>query len=368
MSPKKRNPENKGLPERWRYRRGAYYYRVPLGMESHWGGKKEFRLGKTLSEAYRVYSERLVVPDQLETMRDLFNRYRLEVIPTKALATQKTDLDRILNLELVFEDNPASMITTQDCYRVLYAMTRKRGESTANSHIALLSHVFTKAIQWGVLTDHPIKGKLIKNQVKVSRHIPTIQDIESALSVASPTIAAYVRFKLLTGLRQADILTIKLSDIHDDGLHITPRKTRFSSGKSLIIEWDESGILKQTINDIRSAKSRVSSIWLFSNRKGEPYFKDGKASGFKSIWQRWQKKAMKETSLSHRFTERSIRTLVGSSFETAEEAARLLAHADTKTTRRHYREKPEKVQPLANLWGRDTSMGQSKNNPKKGGL
>lgn len=54
------------------------------------------------------------------------------------------------------------------------------------------------------------------------------------------------------------------------------------------------------------------------------------ASGFKSIWLRWIKLAVKETALDQRFTERSIRTFVGSQFDTVEAAARLLAHADTK--------------------------------------
>lgn len=67
-----RKSENKGLPERWRYRYGAYYYRVPEGMEAQWGGKKEYRLGKTLSEAYKAYADKLVVPDELTTMRHLF--------------------------------------------------------------------------------------------------------------------------------------------------------------------------------------------------------------------------------------------------------------------------------------------------------
>ena len=45
MAPYSRKPENKPLPERWRYKHGAYYYRVPPGSEKHWDGKTEFRLG-----------------------------------------------------------------------------------------------------------------------------------------------------------------------------------------------------------------------------------------------------------------------------------------------------------------------------------
>lgn len=348
MSPRKRKSENKGLPERWRFRYNAYYYRVPPGMESQWDGKSEFRLGNTLAESYKVYAERLVIPDELETMRHLFNRYRLEVIPTKAESTQITDKKRLITLEMIFGDNLAQSITTKDCYRLLDSMTTKRGARTANNHITLLSHVFTMAIRWGVISEHPIKGKLIKNKLTPKRHLPKRAEIDEALKVAPPLIKAYVRFKLLTGLRQADILTLKVNCIKDDGIHITPRKTQFSSGKSVIIEWDSTGELKRSILEIKSLKRPVGSFWLFCNKRGEPYFKEGNASGFQSIWQRWIKKALDETDLQIRFTERSIRTFVGSEFDTPEEASRLLAHADVKTTKAHYREKPEKVKPLTN--------------------
>ena len=39
MPPKKRNKENTGLPARWRWKDGAYRYRVPSGQEDLWEGK-----------------------------------------------------------------------------------------------------------------------------------------------------------------------------------------------------------------------------------------------------------------------------------------------------------------------------------------
>ena len=46
--PKQRNPENQGLPKRWRFTRNAYYYQVPPGQEFNWEGKQTFKLGNTL--------------------------------------------------------------------------------------------------------------------------------------------------------------------------------------------------------------------------------------------------------------------------------------------------------------------------------
>ena len=37
-----RNKGNMGLPARWRHYHGAYYYRVPPGLESQWDGRTQY--------------------------------------------------------------------------------------------------------------------------------------------------------------------------------------------------------------------------------------------------------------------------------------------------------------------------------------
>lgn len=49
--PRPRNEENIGLPNRWRFTRGAFYYQVPPGHEKHWSNKKTYRLGETFADA-----------------------------------------------------------------------------------------------------------------------------------------------------------------------------------------------------------------------------------------------------------------------------------------------------------------------------
>ena len=75
--PRPRKPENKGLPARWRHLHGAYYYAVPPGLEPQWDGKKLFRLGATLSAAYRRWAARLETADTAKTIGQLLDRYAL---------------------------------------------------------------------------------------------------------------------------------------------------------------------------------------------------------------------------------------------------------------------------------------------------
>ena len=81
---KNRKQENVGLPARWKFQHGAYYYRVPPGKEILWDGKQFFRLGDTLSKAYKVWSDKLQATDKANTIGQLLDRYAVEVIPQKA--------------------------------------------------------------------------------------------------------------------------------------------------------------------------------------------------------------------------------------------------------------------------------------------
>jgi integrase len=139
------------------------------------------------------------------------------------------------------------------------------------------------------------------------------------------------------------MLSLKLSDLKEDGIHVTPRKTANSSGKSLIIEWSDE--LRCAIDEIKKVRKKINSIWLFHTNIGQPYIKeDGTANGFDSIWRRFINKTLKETKLQERFTEHDLRAKVASDIE-LEHAQNLLAHSSSELTGRVYRRKTRVVKP-----------------------
>ena len=344
--PKTRLRHNSGLPSRWRYYHGAYYFRVPPGMEPYWDGKTQFRLGKTLADAHRVYAERIEPDGGINTMAQLIDRYLAEVTPTKAQRTQKDEIQILMTLREVFGNSRPNAIRPKHCYELRDVITTRHGPTSANRHLEKLSHLFTKAIEWGVNDDHPMKGKVMKNKLRPQRRYVEDWEIEEALKVASPLINCYVRLKLLTGLRMSDMLSLRRSDVKEDGIHVTPRKTAASSGKKIVIVWDEGGEMNRLLSDIHSIRPMLS-VYLFCNRWGQSYIKsDGTMNGFQSIWQRWMNKALNETALEEKFQERWLRTKVGSDSANLQEAADRLAHSNLETARRRYREKPTIVKPL----------------------
>lgn len=343
MTPKPRRQENLGLPARWRHKHGAYYYRVPVDQEELWDGKKEYRLGTTLTEAYRTWAARLDLYAEAKTMSDLLDRYALEVIPEKAPKSQESNLISIRKLKPVFGHMPITAVKPMHVYK--YRDLRgKDGKTAANRDIEVLSHAFTKAIEWGLCENHPIKGKVRKFSTPPRTRYIEDWEIQEALKVASPFIRAYVNLKLLTGLRRGDMLSLKLSDLKEDGIHVTPRKTQNTTGKKIIIEWSPD--LVQAIADIRGIAKKVGSIWLFHTRTGQPYIQQGgTANAFDSIWQRFMAKALSETGLVEKFTEHDLRAKVASD-TTIGHAQRLLGHNSQNTTDRIYRRAAEKVKPI----------------------
>jgi integrase len=67
--------------------------------------------------------------------------------------------------------------------------------------------------------------------------------------------------------------------------------------------------------------------------------------GWKSMWQRFIDRALRETKVTERFTEHDQRAKCASDAESLEHARAMLAHADAKTTELIYRRRPERVRP-----------------------
>jgi len=343
--PKTRLPENKGLPERWAFKHDAYYYRVPPGFESKWDNKKWFKLGRNLSDAYKEWSKRLEHLEKAATIGQLLDRYSLEIIPTKAPTTQSNHTLRIKKLRSVFGATGIEDITPMDIYK--YADKREK-KAAARLEIAILSHAYTKAVEWGYISKHPFKGEVRLEGAKPRTRYIEDWELLEALSVppvrkrgSVKTIQAYIRLKLLTGLRRGDLLRLREVQIKDDGIHVQTSKT----DKPVIYEWSDA--LRKAVRVARETRPIDISPFLFCDKRGKGYLDEetGLCEGWSSMWQRFMERVLTETKVKERFTEHDLRAKCASDAETLEHARQLLAHADSNITRRVYRRKPERIKP-----------------------
>lgn len=151
-------------------------------------------------------------------------------------------------------------------------------------------------------------------------------------------IQAYIRLKSLTGMSRGDLLHLQpQQNFREVGIHCQRHKTRRKTGKHTIYEWDDTrdpdtgelipGALRKAVNMALAARTAERSQFLFCNRRGECYVNEeiGEARGWRSMWQRFMARVLKETKVMESFTEHDLRAKVASDAETLEHARALLA-------------------------------------------
>ncbi|CAB3729695.1 hypothetical protein LMG22037_05469 [Paraburkholderia phenoliruptrix] len=348
--PRPRSKENKGLPKRWRNINGVYYYAVPPGLEESWDGKQLFRLGTTLPEAYQVWADRVGAIDNAKTIQQLLDRYAMEVVPKKEVTTQAHNAVAIKKLSAILGKMTLLSIKPKHIYQYI---DKRSAKVAAKREIEVLSHAFTKAVQWGYLDKHPFKGEIrLEGEKPRTRYVEDWEIVE-CLSIEARrkkgsvlAVQSYIRIKLLTGMRRGDLLRLTMSSLQEDGIHVQPGKTENTTGKRLIYEWSDE--LKEAVQTAKNARPVQFSPFLFCNRQGSCYFNEesGRAGGWDTMWRNFMRRVRTETEAKEHFTEHDLRAKCASDAESLERAKQLLSHADSKTTERIYRRRPERVKPL----------------------
>ena len=351
MGNKRSIKKHLGLPQGWRFKNGSYRYMVPKDQRSNWDGKTEFTLGRTLPEAYRTFAGRIAIgmDTDIKTFAQAIDRYLLQVTPNKSDATQTDEIQIFRKIREMIGHNDVAVFRPQHAYqmrdRIQQEATKGSGEIYANKVMEKLKHLFSKAIEWGVIDDHPMidsKFKMFpKPKTSQISRAESIDQVWDALPWTVEWMQLYVRLKLMTGLRQVDLLNLTKRNITPDGLLITLSKTKNTSEKELLFQWNPE--LKMIVDAIRALPP--SSIHFFTTQEGKLYIKDGRSTtAFKSTWSRWMDQLAKHTNIS-KFSERSIRNLVGSE-DDLQTASEKLGHASTTTTQQYYRRNRTNVTPL----------------------
>lgn len=352
--PRQRNKENRGVPKGWRWKHDAWRYRVPPAQKSQWDNLGEFKLGKTLPEAYATWTQRLGYDVRQtkvnKTIGDLLQRYYTEVSSKKPPQSLKSDTRCYKELLKVFSDVPLDQITPQDIYKYI---DKRIAKVAARREISMLSHAFTKAVQWGYIKEHPFKGELrLENEKTKDQRYVEDWEIDQLMTLQPKRqkgdltrfMQAFVKLNLIIGVRKANMLKINLNSLTDEGMPIDLVKKRKKT--TVIFTWTPA--LKAAVAECKAARPVDISPWLFCTRRGESYFneKTGEASGFDSNWDRFMDRVLAETKVKTRFTIHDLRGKAGSDAPTDERAREALTHDDVKVTRDHYRRKIARIVPL----------------------
>ena len=210
----RKRQHNKHLPQRV-YHRGKSYYFVDRSGKWH-------RQGRTLAEMYRSYAE-MLEERPISTMNDLFDRYMAEVVPGKSERTQRDNRYEIRFLRAALKDMRPQEFKPKHGY-AYYNERKKKSHKRALAEMALLSHIFTKAIEWGLVEDNPCRHVRKERLKPRTRYVDETE--YAAAYKAMPVMAqCAMDLAVLAGLRPGDLLGgISFEEALSDWNH--PKVTR----------------------------------------------------------------------------------------------------------------------------------------------
>lgn len=243
------------LPERMYDHKGTYY------LVEHDG--KWVNLGKKLPTALAEYHKLVQSDNTIDNMGDLIDRYMVEVSPTKRESTYKSEMAAAKFLRAAFHEIRPTDVTPQAIYQYM-DFRSKTAPVRVNREIALLSHMFKKAIRWGTAKSNPCHDVERNPEQPRDRYV-TDNELLTFQDVIPKWLALYLDLKLLTGLRQTDLLQLRFDAFNEDGLLVKISKTKRSTKKQLLIEWTDE--LRQTVEAIRGLPGKIKSLYVFSTRK-----------------------------------------------------------------------------------------------------
>lgn len=352
---RQKKPEDRELPIRMIRRRRklksgklwvGYYY---LGKDEN-GGRKEIPLGTDLDEARIEWArlERTKAPKVIRHMQELFDRCEREIIPTKAPRTQADNRAELRQLRKSMDSAPLDAITPHVVAQYRDARTAKvRG----NREIALLSHVFTMAREWGY-TDRENPCARVRRNKEKARDFYAASDVWAALyAKACQELRDAMDLAYLTGQRPADMLKACTGDLAGEFLLVAQGKTT----KKLRIRLEENGQrtgLGAFIDSLleRRKLAGITSSRLITNA-------DGMRLSYAMLRNRWQEArtaAMRaaieagDTPLAQRieqFRFSDIRPKAASEIDDLTDASKLLGHSKEQITKTVYRRVGEVVSP-----------------------
>lgn len=240
---------------------------------------QRINLGHELIEAKRKLLDLEAGRPVAGSIAELFDRYMPEVSAKKAPATHKDEKASKVFLVKVF-----GKMRPQDIRPVHVAKyLDERGKTApvrANREKALLSHVFSMAMRWGIVDANPCRG-VARNTETPRDRLVTDRELcgfiaHNAGSETGSLLGLVAWFAYLTSQRKGDLLKIRLDHLTDEGIVVQQGKT----GAKVLVEWTPK--LRECVAEIRALPRPVRGLFLICNRAGQPYTD----SGFKALWGR----------------------------------------------------------------------------------
>lgn len=251
---------------RLRPRNGKVYYFYDLGGKP----RREEPLGSDYGLAIKRWAELQQVqsapPGQEITFAFVAERYREQVIPTKAERTQRDNQRELNKLLEFFNDPPGPIDSIKPATVKQYLKWRRPANVRALREKALLSHLWNWARGEGY-TDLPNPCAGIAGTPSPGRDAYIEDEQYVAIwAVAPPMLRDAMDLAYLTGQRPADVLKMDESDLSSGVLRVRQNKTRVK------VRVEAAGSIPEVLERIRERKKghKIVTARLIVNQYGRP--------------------------------------------------------------------------------------------------
>ncbi|MCB1433545.1 MAG: tyrosine-type recombinase/integrase [Alphaproteobacteria bacterium] len=137
----------------------------------------------------------------------------------------RSEYDRILNLLAPLGGPPMVEVKSADIVRIRDNLVKRRNRSAANKAMAMLSILFSYAVERGYADSNPVKGvkKVRRKSGSDRKNRPwTKAELDTVIAQAPEHIALPLRIGRWTGLRESDVLDLRVGEFEEN---VIRRKT-----------------------------------------------------------------------------------------------------------------------------------------------
>ena len=196
---------------------------------------------------------------KFEKMTDLY----LENYSKPNKKSSRRDVTSINNLKPFFAGKYLHEITPLDMEKYKKKRQGKVSNATVNREVACLKHIFTKAIEWGIVQKNPGKKvKLLRERNTRLRYLDE-KEIGRLHDACVEHLKPIVIVALNTGMRKEEILSLKWKDVDYRIRTISILDTK--NGESWEIPMND--IVYRAL----LAAKKTDSPWVFCKKNGERY-------------------------------------------------------------------------------------------------
>ncbi|SDV49772.1 site-specific integrase [Chitinasiproducens palmae] len=218
---------------------------------------------------------------------ELIDRFASEVAPTH-FADQSANgrgvrAGTYRNLTKFFGRMAPAALRKIHGYQYLDARAKSGAPVLANKELAMMSTICSYAERWGIIEANPFVGMRLNKADKKVRTIDRSQVVKFylwALRQDQPfrTMGCAAMFCYLTGFRAAEVRPFHMAGVSGMGVQVVSAKRKKGEEEvSKLRTW--SPRLRTVVARAKQGR-KVSSLFLFANRRGQPYSK----SGWGAVW------------------------------------------------------------------------------------